>query len=80
MSSLPSYAHQEAFNDLEYTLWAPFVSGERKGAYKCFADSESSDGMLCYLEIDGAGHMVAHDKPREVNKLISNWMKNRTLG
>lgn len=79
MSSLPSYTHQEAFNDLNYTLWTPFKGEGRKGAYKCFNNSESSDGMLCYLEIDEAGHIVAHDKPREANKLISNWMKNRKL-
>ena len=80
MSSLPSYAHQEAFNDLDYTPWTPFVGEGRKGAYKCFSNAESSDGMLCYLEMDGAGHMVAHDKPREANTLVSNWMKNRALG
>lgn len=90
MSSLPSYSHQQAFNRLNYTPWLPL--GEKAGAYKCIEDNSVSDmrsealesrsetgGTLCYLEMDGAGHIVAKDKPKEAVQMISGWMKHRSL-
>lgn len=79
MFSLPSYADQEEFNNLDFKLWTPFAGEGRAGVYKCLNNTESSDGMLCYLEIDGAGHQVTHDKPREANRMLTNWMKSRRL-
>ncbi|KZP05946.1 alpha/beta-hydrolase [Athelia psychrophila] len=77
MSHLPGYAHQEVFNGVDLTPWAPF--GKYAGEYKCLRGS-SSEGLLCYLEIEEAGHIVAHNKPREAAWMIDNWVQRRTVG
>lgn len=77
MSNLPAYAHQDAFNSLKYMPWAPF--GEQAGAYKCLRGN-GSEGLLCYLEIEDAGHIVAANKPKEAAWMIANWVTGRTPG
>lgn len=84
MSSLPSYPHQKAFNNLTYTSWEPL--GEKAGSYKCLQGGLSdvnsdgtTEGKLCYLEIEDAGHIVALNKPKEAAWMISNWVKFRGL-
>ncbi|SCZ96826.1 BZ3500_MvSof-1268-A1-R1_Chr4-1g06774 [Microbotryum saponariae] len=34
-----------------------------------------SSGPLTYLEVDGAGHMVPHDKPVEALEMINRWIR-----
>ncbi|KAF7980745.1 hypothetical protein HWV62_36771 [Athelia sp. TMB] len=76
VSHLPGYAHQEAFNALQPTPWAPF--GISVGEKKCLRGN-NTEGLLCYLEIEEAGHYVALNKPREAAWLINNWVHTRTV-
>ncbi len=76
MASLPNYAHQSSYNSASMTDWSPF--GMSAGAYKCVAGGKG-EGKLCYVEIDDAGHIAAKDKPRELARLMREWMKTKAV-
>lgn len=37
--------------------------------------SKSALNLLCYLEIEGAGHMIPHDKPEVMHTVITRWLQ-----
>jgi carboxypeptidase C (cathepsin A) len=79
MSNLPNYKHQATYNDLEMHDWYPrHTDSEKSGAYKCLP-GKKGEGNLCYLEIEGAGHVLSLDKPREGSLMITKWMKRLML-
>lgn len=85
MSNLPNFKHQAAFNNLSMVEWTPQASNKSNrhpgGAYKCLlADNdELHEGNLCYLELEGVGHVASLDKPMETSEMISRWMHDLKL-
>jgi hypothetical protein len=84
MANLPGYKYQSRFNDLRMKNWYPIPSaadGRSAGKYKCLGGEEEGlgQGRLCYVEIDGAGHVLSLDKPKEGSLMISKWMTDLDL-
>ncbi len=85
MANLPNYSHQSEFNELPMLPWLPYPltktqkeEGADPGAYKCLR-GKKSEGNLCYVEIEGAGHILSLDKPREGSLMIRKWMRDKML-
>lgn len=85
MSNLPNHKRQAAFNDLSMVDWVPLApsDGDRHvaGAYKCLLTDDNTlhEGNLCYLEIEGAGHITSLDKPVETSLMFARWMHDLKL-
>lgn len=87
-ANLPNFTHQAAFNKLSMVEWSPVpalhsVAEQDKreasavaGAYKCLRTKENGGGRanLCYLELEGAGHVASLDKPMETSLMLAKWM------
>ncbi|KAK8864746.1 hypothetical protein IAR55_002002 [Kwoniella newhampshirensis] len=80
MAKLPNYERQATFNKLNLSDWAVGGGNKSCGAYKCLAGRHEREGNLCYVEIEGAGHVLSLDKPREGSLMISQWLHKHTLG
>ncbi|WWC71786.1 uncharacterized protein I206_105745 [Kwoniella pini CBS 10737] len=80
MSNIPNYQRQAAFNQLAMRDWIIEIEDKPTpaGKYKCLKAGKGK-GRLCYLEIDGAGHVLSLDKPREGSLMISKWMNELSL-
>ncbi len=85
MSNLPGYKDQAAFDNLTVSDWYPepatdsseTETGKAPGSYKCVLAAEGSgEGNLCYLEMEGAGHVASRNKPREASLMVSKWMRD----
>ncbi|RDB27312.1 Carboxypeptidase Y [Hypsizygus marmoreus] len=64
------WTHQREFVEEELRVWE--VDGKRAGRTR-------SAGGLTFATVEGAGHMVPYDKPKEALELINRWMASEPL-
>ncbi|KZT61482.1 alpha/beta-hydrolase [Calocera cornea HHB12733] len=65
---------QDLFNSRELAGWE--VDGETVGQWK-EAKMGKQTGKLLFATVDGAGHMVAYNKPKTAHKMITTWIAER---
>ncbi|KAF8991373.1 Alpha/Beta hydrolase protein [Cyathus striatus] len=64
------WSGQRAFGEVEKRVWE--VDGKRAGVTK-------SMGSFTFATIDGAGHMVPYDKPKETLVVLQRWLAGEDL-
>nr|XP_031858852.1 uncharacterized protein CI109_005671 [Kwoniella shandongensis]KAA5525924.1 hypothetical protein CI109_005671 [Kwoniella shandongensis] len=79
MANLPNYERQSTFNTLPMLNWTTGGNETPAGMYKCIAGRDVDEGNLCYVEIEGAGHVLSLDKPKEGSWMMSQWMQGQAL-
>ncbi|KAF9000880.1 Alpha/Beta hydrolase protein [Cyathus striatus] len=53
--------------------------GRLMGTFGKKAGLTRSDGRLTFVTVEGAGHMVLYDKPREAAVLVERWLKGEEI-
>ncbi|KZO98288.1 serine carboxypeptidase [Calocera viscosa TUFC12733] len=65
---------QEAFNAEQLNVWD--VDGARAGEWKA-GQKKGQTGKLLFATVEGAGHMVAYNKPKEAHTMLNKWIAER---
>ncbi|KAJ7291091.1 peptidase S10 serine carboxypeptidase [Mycena rebaudengoi] len=71
------WSGSSAYAALEWADWG--VGAKGAGKEKAGQVKQAEDGLLSFVTILGAGHMVPHDKPVEALAMLSAWLHKRQL-
>ncbi|CDZ97775.1 serine carboxypeptidase [Phaffia rhodozyma] len=70
------WSGQEAYAAQETRDW--HIDDQVAGQVKSLS-SEDGRGGLTYMTINGAGHMVPTDKPKEASQMFNNWLEKKSM-
>ncbi|GAA6002157.1 hypothetical protein JCM10207_003101 [Rhodosporidiobolus poonsookiae] len=76
----PSFAWSNASSFRNETLKPWFASEEAARSGKGWAGAYRQSGGLAFAGVDGAGHFVPYDKPKEALALFNRWIWERKVG